>query len=323
MKKKDLRIVFLGTPEFAVPSLKRILAAGYNIVGVITTPDKPSGRGKRINISAIKQFAVEHNLKVIQPVNLKDEEFLDELRKLMADLQVVVAFRMLPEKVWAMPKLGTFNLHASLLPQYRGAAPINHAIINGERNTGLTTFFLDALIDTGKIIKQKKIQIGVDENAGSLHDRMMLAGAELVEDTIELIRKKETNTKTQSELIPSGEVLFIAPKIFKADCKINWGYSLEAIHNFVRGLSPYPAAFTYFISPLGEELFVKIYKTSKEDAVHDMKCGQLITDGKRQIKVAVSGGYIHIAELQLAGKKRMSVDDFLRGNILEGEWRVS
>ncbi len=226
MEKEDLRIVFMGTPEFAVPSLEGIIAADYNVVGVITAPDMPSGRGKKINISAVKQFAVERGLRLLQPKNLKDEEFIKELRGLKAVLQVVVAFRMLPEKVWAMPPLGTFNLHASLLPQYRGAAPINHAIINGETNTGLTTFFLDALIDTGKIIKQQKIQIGEDENAGSLHDRMMLAGANLVVETIELIRNGQTKTITQSELIPADNIFHSAPKIFKADCnRLNSSFS--------------------------------------------------------------------------------------------------
>ena len=322
MKKKDLRIVFLGTPEFAVSSLKEILTAGYSVVGVITAPDRPSGRGKKISVSAVKQFAVEQNLKVLQPENLKNERFIDELRKLKADLQVVVAFRMLPKKVWAMAPLGTFNLHASLLPQYRGAAPINHAIINGEKRTGLTTFFLDTLIDTGKIIKQREIQIGKDENAGNLHDRMMLSGANLVVETIELIRAGETKARVQSLLIKEGEVLYPAPKIYKADCKINWGNSMTNIHNFIRGLSPYPSAFTYFVSPLGEDLLVKVYRTSKEKASHKLKCGQLITDGKQQIKIAVLGGYINIIELQLAGKKRLIVDDFLRGTTFEGEWTV-
>ena len=322
MKKKDLRIVFLGTPEFAVPSLKGIIAAGYNVVGVITAPDKPSGRGKKINISAVKKCALEYNLKIIQPENLKDEGFIDELRKLKADLQVVVAFRMLPKAVWAMPPLGTFNLHASLLPQYRGAAPINHAIINGERITGLTTFFLDALIDTGKVIKQQEIQISEDEDAGSLHDWMMLSGADLVVETIELICRGETKARTQMALFPADEVLYPAPKIFRADCKINWEQSMESIYNFVRGLSPYPAAFTYFVSSSGDELLVKVYKTSKEKSSHNLKYGQLISGGKQQIKIAVTGGYIQMVELQLAGKKRMSADDFLRGNPLTGNWKV-
>lgn len=322
MEKEDFRIVFMGTPEFAVPSLKGIIAAGYKVVGVITAPDMPSGRGKKINISAVKQFADEQGLRLLQPKNLKDEEFIKELKGLKAVLQVVVAFRMLPEKVWAMPPLGTFNLHASLLPQYRGAAPINHAIINGETNTGLTTFFLDALIDTGKIIKQQKIKIGEDENAGSLHDRMMPVGANLVVETIELIRNGEIKAITQSELIPEDDVLHSAPKIFKADCKINWEHSIEAIHNFIRGLSPVPAAFTHFVSTSGNELLVKVFKASKEIVSHNNEYGQLITDEKKEIKVVVSGGYIHIHELQLAGKKRMKADDFLRGTHLTCDWRV-
>jgi methionyl-tRNA formyltransferase len=322
MKKSDLRIVFMGTPEFAVPSLRQILAAGYNVVGVITAPDKPSGRGKRVKVSAVKQFAIEKKLRLLQPENLKDEGFIEELRELKANLQVVVAFRMLPEQVWAMPPLGTFNLHASLLPQYRGAAPINHAIINGEKYTGLTPFFLDALIDTGKIIKQQKIQIGEDENAGSLHDRMMLAGAGLVEETIALIQNNQITAIDQSKLIPSGDKLRLAPKIFKADCEIDWGQPLERIHNFVRGLSPYPAAFTHFVSPLGKELLVKVYVTTKEINSHHSESGKLITDGKNELKVQVSGGYIHILELQLSSKKRMKTVDFLRGMPLTGEWKV-
>ncbi|MCF6172016.1 MAG: methionyl-tRNA formyltransferase [Bacteroidales bacterium] len=320
MKKKEIRIVFMGTPEFAVPSLAAILEAGYKLVGVITAPDKPAGRGKKLNVSAVKRFSLRQGLNVLQPVKLKDENFINELRELKADLQVVVAFRMLPEKVWAMPPLGTFNLHASLLPQYRGAAPINHAIINGEKSTGLTTFFLDALIDTGTIIQQQKIQIGEDENAGSLHDRMMIAGAGLVVETIELIRKGQLNPVRQSDLLAARELLHPAPKIFKADCQINWEKPLGDIHNFVRGLSPYPAAFTTFVSPTGEELPVKIFKTVKKEVVHGVQARRLITDGKQELKVAVQGGYLYIIELQRPGKKRMPTSDFLRGNNLEGEW---
>ncbi len=322
MDKKDLRIVFLGTPEFAVSSLKGILDEGYNIVGVITAPDKPSGRGKKMTISAVKQFAIEHGLNLLQPEKLKDELFIRELSKLEANLQVVVAFRMLPEIVWAMPSLGTFNLHASLLPQYRGAAPINHAIINGEKATGLTTFFLDALVDTGELIKQNTIEIGEEEDFGSLHDRMMIAGADLVVETIKLICKGKVKKVPQLTMLAPNEVMHFAPKIFKVNCRINWENSIGSIYNFIRGLSPYPAAFTYFISPLGEELFVKIYKTSMEDAVHNMKCGQLITDGKHQIKVTVSDGYIHILELQMAGKKRMKAADFLRGTPIIADSKV-
>ncbi len=322
MKKEDLRIVFMGTPEFAVPSLRRIIELGYNVVGVITAPDRRSGRGKKVNASAIKKFALEKGLNLLQPDNLKNENFLIELAELKADLQVVIAFRMLPEQVWAMPLLGTFNLHASLLPQYRGAAPINHAIMNGEKITGLTTFFLDALIDTGKIIKQQKIQIKKDEDAGSLHNRMMLAGANLIEETIELICVGKVKAIKQSELFSFGEVIYPAPKIFKADCKIDWEQSIDRIYNFVRGLSPYPAAFTNFISPTGEELLVKIFNVSVENAEHRFESPRLIIDKKKTIKVAIFGGFINILELQLAGKKRLSADEFLRGTDLNSEWKV-
>jgi methionyl-tRNA formyltransferase len=322
MEKKNLRIVFMGTPEFAVPSLKGILGAAYEVVGVITAPDKPSGRGKKMSVSAVKHFAAEQGLKILQPQNLKDDRFLAELKSLRADLQVVVAFRMLPEKVWAMPSLGTFNLHASLLPQYRGAAPINHAIINGEEYTGLTTFFLDASIDTGKIIRQKKMRIAEDENAGDLHDRMMYAGADLVVETIERIRSGEIHVIMQSEMIPSGELLRSAPKIFKADCKINWEHSIERIHNFIRGLSPYPTAFTHFVSPSGNDFLVKIFRTTMEIVPHQEESGKIIIDGQQEIKIVVSGGYVHINELQMAGRKRMKVDEFLRGTPLTGDWKV-
>ena len=323
MEKTDLRIVFMGTPDFAVPSLRRILTAGYQVVGVITAPDRPSGRGKKIKFSAVKQFAIDNHLRLLQPVKLKDKSFIEELKALKADLQVVVAFRMLPEQVWGMPPLGTFNLHASLLPQYRGAAPINHAIINGEKYTGLTTFFLDALIDTGKIIRQQKVQIDEQDDAGSLHDRMMLLGADLVEETIELIRRSEIKTVKQVQLMSPGIKLHPAPKIFKADCEIDWEQPIENIYNFIRGLSPYPVAYTHFISPSGDEILVRIFQTSKETHSHNKQIGQTVSDGKKELKVVVLGGFIHILELQLSGKRRMRVEEFLRGTSLEGEWNVS
>lgn len=312
----------MGTPEFAVPSLKQILISGYEVVGVVTAPDKPSGRGRKMSVSSVKQFAEEQGLAIMQPENLKDEEFLSELKSLKANLQVVVAFRMLPERVWAMPSLGTFNLHASLLPQYRGAAPINHAIINGEEYTGLTTFFLDASIDTGAIINQLKIRISADETAGELHDRMMNVGAGLVVETIEQIRTGELSQKKQSELLSGTEILRPAPKIFKNDCKINWGCSVENIHNFIRGLSPHPTAFTHFVSPSGEKLFVKIYRTKMEIIPDQQGTEKLLVVGKQEIKVAVLGGNIFIHELQVSGRKRMRADKFLRGTPLIGDWRV-
>lgn len=322
MKKEELRIVFMGTPEFAVASLKGLVDEGYNIVGVITAPDRPSGRGMKTHTSAIKQYAIKEGIKLLQPTNLKDEQFINNLRGLKANLQIVVAFRMLPEIIWAMPTLGTFNLHASLLPQYRGAAPINHAIINGEKNTGLTTFFLDTQIDTGRIILQQKIQIGNDEDAGSLHDRLMILGADIVRETVEIIRVGKMSIVLQSDLISSGEILHPAPKIFKSDCQINWHESIYDIHNFVRGLSPYPGAFTYLISPTGDEIMVKIYKTSREHSSHSLMIGQLIMENNQLMKVAVTGGFIHLLEIQLAGKKRMLGEDFLRGFSSNGNFKV-
>jgi len=320
---KDLRIVFLGTPGFAVGVLQKLVEDGKNIVGVITSPDRPAGRGRKLKESNVKQYAKTQNLLILQPTNLKDPAFLEELRTLEADLQIVVAFRMLPKIVWDMPKNGTFNLHASLLPQYRGAAPINHAIINGEKYTGLTTFFLDALIDTGKIIRQQKVQIDEQDDAGSLHDRMMLLGADLVEETIELIRRSEIKTVKQVQLMSPGIKLHPAPKIFKADCEIDWEQPIENIYNFIRGLSPYPVAYTHFISPSGDEILVRIFQTSKETHSHNKQIGQTVSDGKKELKVVVLGGFIHILELQLSGKRRMRVEEFLRGTSLEGEWNVS
>ena len=303
----------MGTPGFAVASLDILVKNGYNVVGVITAPDKPAGRGLELQQSDVKRYAVEKGLPLLQPVKLKDEKFLEQLRALQADLQIVVAFRMLPEAVWTMPPLGTFNLHASLLPQYRGAAPINWAIINGEKETGVTTFFLSHEIDTGNVIERKHVTIGEDETAGELHDRLMNVGAELVLHTVHCIEKNEVQALPQEKLAQEGKTLLQAPKIFKEDCRINWNRAMEDVHNFIRGLSPYPAAFTELTSDDGKKIQARIFRTKKESFLHHQPPGTIITDGKEMLKVCVPGGYLFILELQQAGKKKMSVPEFLRG----------
>ena len=314
MTKEDLRIVFMGTPEFAVPSLEVLVNNNYNVVGVITSPDKKAGRGKKVRMSAIKIAAIENNLNILQPTNLKDENFIAELKSLKANLQIVVAFRMLPEVVWLMPELGTFNLHASLLPQYRGAAPINYALINGETKTGLTTFFLDKEIDTGKIIKQVEISINIDDNVGILHDRMMGEGAKLVLNTTNSIVEGNIELLEQSELSDNNEVLKTANKLTKESCRINWNDSSENIYNFVRGLSPYPAAFSTLQLSDGTEYNLKIYKVSIEDnSQPNLQPGYIQTDNKSFLKIITKTGSVNIIDLQLSGKKRMRISDFLRG----------
>lgn len=301
------RIIFMGTPQFAVPSLERLVNAGYNIVAVITAPDKPSGRGMQMNESAVKKFALSKNLKILQPEKLKNPDFLNELKKLHADLQVVVAFRMLPEVVWNMPPMGTINLHASLLPQYRGAAPINRVIINGEKETGVTTFKLQQEIDTGNILLQKKIAIGDEENAGELHDRMMEIGADLLLQTINEMINNNLKEKPQVSSL-NIQSLRNAPKIFTETCEIKWEKSVDEVYNLIRGLSPYPTAFTFL---KGKKL--KIFNAQKEITVIKETPGELITDNKTYLKFACNNGYISIKELQLEGKKKMHVEDFLRG----------
>jgi len=303
---RDIRIVFMGTPEFSVAILKGILAQNYHVVAVITAPDKRAGRGRKINQSAVKQFAIENNLNVLQPTNLKNEDFLAELKALNANLQIVVAFRMLPKQVWKMPTYGTFNLHASLLPEYRGAAPINWAIINGENKTGVTTFFIDEKIDTGEIILQKTCDISKEENAGKLHDKLMYLGSELVVDTIKYI--KEDNVKTKPQ--PNRE-LKQAPKIFKETCKINWHDSLNNIYNKVRGLSPYPVAWTNFKN--GNELTeLKIHAALKLIALHQYEIGTVIHT-KKELKITTKDGFLVIKELQISGKRKMDVVSFNNG----------
>ncbi|WP_417558185.1 methionyl-tRNA formyltransferase [Mesoflavibacter zeaxanthinifaciens] len=304
---KDLRIVFMGTPDFAVQTLKTILEHNYNVVGVITAPDRPAGRGRKLNESAVKTFAKEKGLHILQPTNLKNEDFLEELKALKANLQIIVAFRMLPKVVWDMPKHGTFNLHASLLPNYRGAAPINWAIINGETKTGVSTFFIDEKIDTGEMILQKEIEIDPTENAGSLHDKLMHIGSDLVIDTIKLIEKGNVKTKPQ----PEDTISKTAYKLNRDNCKINWETDLDQIFNQIRGLSPYPAAWS-ILKNEDEELDVKIYKTEKESENHNLTTGTVIFD-KSSIKVAVKGGFISILEIKLPGKRNMDVKSLLNG----------
>ena len=307
MKKRDLRIVFMGTPDFAVCSLKKLVEEGYNVVGVITAPDKPAGRGQKIHESAIKQYAKTQNLTILQPSNLKSEEFLNELRTLNANLQIVVAFRMLPKAVWQMPEFGTFNLHASLLPDYRGAAPINWAIINGETKTGVSTFFIDEKIDTGEMILQEEVDILPTENAGDLHDKLMTVGSKLVIKTVKLIESDSVKTKPQ----PENRDIKTAYKINKSNCKIDWNEDSQTIYNKVRGLSPYPAAWSTLLND-GDELSVKIYKVEKEDSSHSYPAGTIIS-GKHEVKVAVKNGYINLKEIQLPGKRKMDIKSLLNG----------
>ena len=325
MEKKDLRIVYMGTPDFAVPTLERLIKEGYNVVGVITMPDKPIGRHQsQLQASPVKECAQKHNIPVLQPERLKDEAFLEELRALRADLQIVVAFRMLPEAVWAMPRLGTFNLHAALLPQYRGAAPINWAIINGDKETGITTFFLDHQIDTGEVIQQERVPIGPNDNVEDVHDRLMTLGADLVAETVQNIIDNKV-TPIPQELMHTDAPLRPAPKIFRETCEIKWKeHTMETAHNFVRGLSPYPGAWTTLVAPDGKETVMKIYRTTKEVCTQsEQACPTLLpsANGDKTLRIALPGGILHIHELQLAGKKRMNAADFLRGTSLEG-WKV-
>jgi methionyl-tRNA formyltransferase len=302
-----MKIIFMGTPEFAVPSLNKLYEAGYDIVGVVTAPDKPAGRGMQLSESAVKKYAVENNLSVLQPEKLKDPVFIETLQSLNADLQVVVAFRMLPEIVWNMPPLGTINLHASLLPQYRGAAPINWAIINGEKQTGVTTFKLQHQIDTGNILLQEKIPVADDETAGSLHDKMMYTGAQLLLQTIRQIENGTIQEMVQPST-PDLSVLKSAPKIFNETCEINWNQPVDKIYNLIRGLSPYPTAFTYL-----DEKKLKIFSSEKEKTNESNEPGKIVTDHKTFLKFCATDGYISLKEIQLEGKKRMNIQDFLRG----------
>lgn len=320
-EKKDLRIVYMGTPDFAVEPLSKLVEGGYNIVGVITMPDKPIGRHQNeLSASPVKKYAVEHGLRVLQPAKLKDLEFVEELRSLQADLQIVVAFRMLPEVVWNMPRYGTFNLHAALLPQYRGAAPINWAIINGDTETGITTFFLDHDIDTGSVIQRVPVPILDTDNVEDVHDKLMHLGSDLVVETVDNILAGTVTPIPQSEL-QTDEPLRPAPKIFKETCRIDWTQGVKRTYDFVRGLSPYPAAWTE-LTYNGKTSVLKVYTTSKEFCEVSEPIGTVVTDGKTYLKVAQADGYQHLLTIQLAGKKRMQTADFLRGFHAEGEVSV-
>ena len=311
MKKEDLKIVFLGTPDFAVESLRRIHEGGYNIVGVITMPDKPAGRGHKLLHSPVKQYAVANNLPLLQPVNLKDPQFVEELRSLGANLFVVIAFRMLPEVVWSMPELGTFNLHASLLPKYRGAAPINWAVINGDTETGVTTFFLKHEIDTGDIIRQERIEIAPTDNVGDVHDRLMMLGADLTIDTIDHIIAGDLKPIPQDEILQGAEPT-PAPKIFKDTCLIDWNKSAVEVHNLVRGLSPYPAAWTTFEQEGREPITMKVFETTIVEWGDSLNPGRFTIESGH-LYVDCADNRIEILSLQAAGKKRMPTADFLRG----------
>ncbi len=305
-----MNIIFMGTPDFAVASLDALVKTGFNIVGVVTAPDKPAGRGMKLTESAVKKYAAEKGLNILQPEKLKAPGFIEELRSLQADLQIVVAFRMLPEVVWNMPPMGTVNLHGSLLPQYRGAAPIHWAVINGEKETGVTTFRLKHEIDTGGILLQKKFPIGEDETTGEVHDRMKEIGAALLVDTVKGLANHSLHEIEQSTMTADLELKH-APKIFTETARINWNNKADKLHNMIRGLSPFPGALAVL-----DEKILKIYRSKKEYAAHAYSPGKVLSDGKTYLKYACEDGYIHVLDLQLEGKKRMLVEDFLRGYTL-------
>ncbi len=309
---KNLRVVFMGTPEFAVATLGSLLMNGINVVGVVTVPDKPAGRGRKLTKSAVKEFAEFSYLPIIQPLNLRDPGFISALKKLKPDIFVVVAFRMLPEIVWKIPSIGTINLHASLLPQYRGAAPINHAIINGESVTGVTTFFIDDKIDTGNILLREEVHIFPFENAGDLHDRLMKHGARLMIRTLSEIAENKIRPIPQSDLLNPGESIRSAPKINPDFCIINWENEAPVLHDFVRGLSPSPCARSYFTNG-SQVIMFKIFESFPELNVHDYEPGHIISDGKHFLKIAVRNGFMSIVNLQIEGKKKMNILEFLRG----------
>lgn len=313
MTKKDLRIVFMGTPDFAVESLRILVENDYNIVGVITMPDKPAGRGHKLQYSAVKQYAQEKNLPLLQPEKLKDEQFHSELKTWNADLQIVVAFRMLPEVVWDMPRLGTFNLHGSLLPQYRGAAPINWAIMNGEKETGVTTFFLKHEIDTGEIILQEKVTIEKNDNVGKIYDQLMHIGAKLVKKTVDMIIDNNISPMPQGKLYKSEGDLKHAPKIFKDTCRVDWNKPASEVHNHIRGLSPYPCAWSLLNMGDEEPVSVKIYESELVEHKNSAIAGTIVTDNKTYLHVACTTGYVSIKQMQMPGKRAMSIVDILNG----------
>lgn len=317
MKKEELRIVYMGTPDFAVAPLQALVEKAYRVVAVVTMPDKPMGRGMKVQASPVKQYAQSVGIPVLQPEKLKDEQFLETLRSYRADLQIVVAFRMLPEVVWNMPPMGTFNLHASLLPQYRGAAPIHWAVINGDKETGVTTFLLQQEIDTGNILMQEKTPISMDENVGSVHDRLMAIGAELVPKTVDLLLSGDYSPKPQEDLIRDMPALRPAPKLFKENTRIDWSRPAESIYHFIRGLSPYPTAWTSLQAKNAasglDPIAVKIFEASYQTTPSDYPVGTLVSDGKHYIKVAVADGFVSWERFQPAGRKAMDVASFLRG----------
>lgn len=307
-----MNIVFMGTPDFAVPSLQILLEHNYHVSAVVTAPDKPAGRGKKMTQSAVKTFALSRGLKILQPEKLKSNDFVDELKTCNPDIAVVVAFRMLPEKIWRIPVKGTFNLHASLLPQYRGAAPINWAVINGETKTGVTTFFIDEHIDTGTIIMQEEVSIGKDECAGDLHDHLMMKGAGLVLKTVRAIEKGSVKLIKQETLITEGEVLKPAPKLSRDDCRINWTKPASEVNNFIRGLTPYPGAFTTMVKE-DKKMQLKIYKTEAVSDDNTYPPGTIVSDDKTYLKIYTSQGFVDVKEIQSEGKKRMDIALFLNG----------
>ena len=319
--EKKIRIAYFGTPEFAASQLEAILKAGYEVAVVVTMPDKPAGRGRKIQYSDVKKTALEHNLPLLQPEKLKDPMFLEQLASFQANLFIVVAFRMLPAVVWQMPELGTFNLHASLLPQYRGAAPINFAIINGETETGLTTFFLNEEIDKGAVIMREKVAIRPDETAGELHDELMVLGNQVVVETIKKIEKGEVCALPQDEMT-EGQPLRPAPKISKEFCNVDWSQDCQTVYNHIRGLSPYPAAHTSILSENGEVIELKIFSSVIETCLPEVPIGSVVTDNKKYLKIALKDGFIHLTQVQQAGKKAMPIADFLRGTQLLGAWKA-
>lgn len=309
---KSLRVVFMGTPEFAVASLGSLLINGHNVVAVVTTPDKPAGRGRNITKSAVRKFADSNYLPVLQPDKLKNPVFEERLKRLNPDVIIVVAFRMLPENIWRIPSIGTINLHASLLPQYRGSAPINHAIINGETVTGVTTFLIDDKIDTGNILLREEVPIFPFENAGDLHDKLMKYGARLIIKTLEAIGENNLKPTPQSDYVMPGEIIKTAPKIFPQNCIVDWNNEPQKIHNLIRGLSPYPCARSSFVNSQ-KTVTYKLYESHPVEEKHILEPGQIVSDEKSFIKVACKGGFIKIMSLQQEGKTRLSVEDFLRG----------
>ncbi len=316
MTKEELKIIFFGTPDFAVESLSRLVDGGYNVVAVVTMPDKPAGRGRQLQQSDVKRYAVEHGLPVLQPVSLKDEAFIEELRAYGAQLFIVIAFRMLPEAVWQMPPLGTFNLHASLLPRYRGAAPINWAVMNGDTETGVTTFFLKHEIDTGDVIQQRSCPIGRQENVEDIHDRLMTMGAGMVLETVDAIIDGTVKPIPQEQMLTAGQQPTPAPKIFKDTCRIDWSRPAEVLYNHIRGLSPYPAAWTTLADEAGTELTtLKVFKTSEPMpfAQGEQPAPGAIQADRKTLQVACSDGWLQVLSLQQSGKKRMDTDAFLRG----------